>query len=347
MNNLMKKLGIGTTTSSDEFMSLGEHKNDLEVNIENIEQHLTDWTIPKVEPSTIYSIGTFNFMTNYSIKTVEQTVALNSTEQKLCLLTEETINQHRKKGFKYLHIGLVQIGVKPLFRLGCDTPVLLCLRDERHRDFENSLLAILESNLTNGPIYSQCYPNYSISLLDPNILKTLQLTVKVKNLELNNSLGICVIYRIYYKVMTTTLNPRSRITNPIKETIQFEYNKAHGTAIIPRRLKWDEVLNSGEWDLEEAIPPEEPKILKSISEIFKNSNTGLVRIKFDKSPSRKISEIPLDTSSQCSTSTLPPLNIRGINLDKNISEPIYNDNEKNNSPTRSEMDFTNISGKFY
>ena len=62
-----------------------------------------------------------------------------------------------------------------MFRSGLDTSILAILRDKRHNDFLNSLLGIIESNLANNPIYFNCFPNFMISLDDPQILKSLSL----------------------------------------------------------------------------------------------------------------------------------------------------------------------------
>ncbi|XP_055822031.1 uncharacterized protein LOC129890517 [Solanum dulcamara] len=58
-----------------------------------------------------------------------------------------------QKEFKFLHIDLVQVAVKPLFRKGLNIPICMLLRDDRLLNFDDSLLGVLESNLANGPVY--------------------------------------------------------------------------------------------------------------------------------------------------------------------------------------------------
>ena len=101
----------------------------------------------------------------------------------------------------------------------------MCLRDARYLNLDNSLLAMMESNLANGSVYFNSYPNFSISTFDPNILDTFTLTVKSKNMNfVSNSRSIAVVYRVYYKVMTTTLNPKAKHTLTRNETLVFEAN---------------------------------------------------------------------------------------------------------------------------
>ena len=56
------------------------------------------------------------------------------------------------------------------------------LRDARNLNFNNSLLAVLNSNLESGPVYFDCYPNFTVGLHDPKILYALTINLKASNL---------------------------------------------------------------------------------------------------------------------------------------------------------------------
>jgi hypothetical protein len=79
------------------------HMNSSEVHISDIEQSLSNWTIPKQSFSTIYQIGTFDFLQGYSIKANEQTVSINKDYENIKLLSQQSIIQHRQK-YKFMHI---------------------------------------------------------------------------------------------------------------------------------------------------------------------------------------------------------------------------------------------------
>ena len=68
---------------------------------------------------------------------------------------------------------------------------------------------MIDSNLANGSVYFNCFPNFSMNINDPSILSSLTLNIKTKNMNfVEESQTITIIYRIYYKGMTTQLNPR-------------------------------------------------------------------------------------------------------------------------------------------
>ena len=95
-------------------------------------------------------------MTGYTIKTVERTYNLFNEYETIQLFLMDSINQHREK-YVFLHVGLVQVAVKPLTREALNTSVLLCLRDDRHLGFNDSLLGIMETSLHKGPVYYGCF----------------------------------------------------------------------------------------------------------------------------------------------------------------------------------------------
>ncbi|KAG5631412.1 hypothetical protein H5410_003129, partial [Solanum commersonii] len=73
------------------------------------------------------------------------------------------INRY-KSDYNYLHIGLVQVAVKALFRKGLDIPEFLRVT-------------------LRWAVYFNCYPNFSVDINDPNVMDSLTLNVKTKNLN--------------------------------------------------------------------------------------------------------------------------------------------------------------------
>jgi len=74
-----------------------------------------------------------SFKTEQHVKTVEQVYALNK-EHELCqLFSPEAIKRHRREGHNFIHIGLVQVAIKPLTRRGLKASVMLGLRDAASR----------------------------------------------------------------------------------------------------------------------------------------------------------------------------------------------------------------------
>ncbi|MCR2848196.1 hypothetical protein, partial [Heyndrickxia coagulans] len=74
------------------------------------------------------------------------------------------------------------------------------------KDINKSLFAIVETNLCNGPIYFDCFPNLLLDCVeDKNIHRALTVYIQTKGPEMiKDSRNISVKYRVYYKAMPPT-----------------------------------------------------------------------------------------------------------------------------------------------
>ncbi|KAJ8552789.1 hypothetical protein K7X08_020182 [Anisodus acutangulus] len=242
----------------------------------------------------------------------------------------------------------VQVAVKPLYRLGLDTPICLLLRDARMLNFEDSLLGVLQSNLARGPVYFNCYPNFSVDIQDENILDTLTLNIKTKNMNNKiNTKEIAVIYRVYYRLMKTTLAPKAKLMSNKGVTMLMEANQEHINVFVPRMLRWDETLTKDEWRFD-AITPQKVEPEKSkIQEIVQHQD-GSVNLKFLRSSSGNSSKIfSIDRASSSKTreedydeeALIKELEhkIKGVDFSTPIPKVHYNTVVNPGSPTPSDL----------
>ena len=189
-----------TTSSSRSITST----NKTTVSINDVENHLQNWSIPKTSSSLVYNKSIFDFKSDYIIKTVEETLPILEEYMTIELLPQKILEASILKGYKFLHLGLVQIAVKPLTRIGLNTSLLLCLRDKRHNKYSDSMLGCVKSSLCEGPVYFNCFPDFSVSLLDPTIMKTLSLDIQTSGFDMDSaSSNMVLIYRLFIKVMNT------------------------------------------------------------------------------------------------------------------------------------------------
>ena len=115
---------------------------DEEVWFKEINQNMDDWNIPEIPQDQLYVPKTIKDKHNfdYIIKTIEHNIPLGQDiGEEFHLLSKNSIHEHSRK-YKYLHIGCVEVAIKPLIDIGIDATVLMCLRDIRHNKFEDSLI---------------------------------------------------------------------------------------------------------------------------------------------------------------------------------------------------------------
>ncbi|GAV67499.1 LOW QUALITY PROTEIN: MP domain-containing protein, partial [Cephalotus follicularis] len=134
---------------------------------------------------------------------------------------------------------LVQVTIKPLNRQGLNTSVLASLRDARHLNFDDSLIAI-ETSLCNGPVYFDGYPDLTISLTD-NILETLKINIKLHSYNiLPGSEIIAIIHHVHYKA-TNSIYHKSLVNLTKGETTMMKCVTNYSNILIPQKIKWSDI----------------------------------------------------------------------------------------------------------
>ena len=171
------------------------------------------WNIPKVDTKTVYKTSFVEsaFHSAYKARTVEQIFSISKTHEKCCLFSKRNISEFIATK-KYLHIGMVQVAIKPLTQKGINASVLMCLRNARFKNFKDSILGIITASLYDGPVYFNCYPDFTLTLDDPNIVKTLTLNIASSGYHMEEgSKPFALIYHIYSRLLGTQLNPGAKI----------------------------------------------------------------------------------------------------------------------------------------
>ena len=185
--------------------------NRDEIIIKDFDQAIDDWKIPKQSYDQIYQMKKWKLFgkSDYVITTEEKDIPIKDGLTTIRLLNKDSIKQYAKN-WGYMHIGLIQVGAKPLTKLGLDKFVLMVLRDARELEYERSVHATIETSLSMGPIHFECHPNTTVGLRDKTIMDTLVLQIKTHNYKMKKgALPMVVIYRIYLKLMNTAFDSKA------------------------------------------------------------------------------------------------------------------------------------------
>jgi hypothetical protein len=304
---------LRSSSSRSQMSSMSDNTvNKEEVSLVNVsaEKNWQDWKLPLVPQDKIYKKTTFSklsFLSNYTIKTVERTFSLKQSFETIQLLSRQEIDKNINN-FAFIHIGLVQVAVKPLTRQGLNTSVFLGLRDGRFTVYQDALLGMVESSLYNGPIYFDCYPNFSVSLKDKTVSKTLELDVETYGYNMHEGAQpLVIVYRIYYKLMKTTLEPQALMESQKGKTLLLQASTSDSHVKVPTQIEWKDVKLPNRWLLKnvaESIPVQNN--LEEDLDYIEQRSDGSVSINF--LPYRK-------STSSCSARYSNPY------IEKTISPP--------------------------
>ena len=100
--------------------------------------------------------------------------------------------------------------------------------------------------MAHGPVYFHCFPNLELSYIDDmSIHKALTLNVETKGYDMDpRAKNILIVYRIYYKAMTTSVNEKCLLTSPKRKTLLFQANEEHSSVMTPKEIPWESLTHS-------------------------------------------------------------------------------------------------------
>ena len=268
--------------------SSSSNSNPIVHSNENLyEDNISSWSIPHQTIESIYKIGVMDFKTAFSVRSHEETLSIQEDQQTLQLLSPLSLAKYVTKGYRYIHFGLIQVALKPLARKGIDTPVFLALRDNRLKTYRDSLIAIIQTNICNGPIYFNSSPNHHLDITDPRIVDSLVLDIKVlKNNFKELSKNFAIIYRIHYRLLTALTDPKC-IVSPIPkgQTTLLQYEAEKSTGFTPKLIKWKDVTIPESLEIQHDNLPENIRRTEASEIIEKPDGKVLIRFGSLRGPS--------------------------------------------------------------
>ena len=151
---------------------------------------------------------------------------------------------------------MIQVAVKPLTRLGVNTSIVMCLRDNRHLEYRDSIIGAVQAGLNDGPVYFQCYPNFTVRIRDADILDSVVLHIKTHDFKIKQgNSSVSIITRFAYKSMNTSVGSGALCTSPKGETTYFHSDMLDKSDfIIPKKILWKDVDFPENWHFANAVP---------------------------------------------------------------------------------------------
>ncbi|KAL6313144.1 hypothetical protein AAG906_026091 [Vitis piasezkii] len=144
-----------------------------------------------------------------------------------------SIEKHKKNGYNFIHFGMIQVAAKPLTRLGLNTAIVMCLRDNRHLEYRDSIIGAVQAGLNDGPVYFQCYPNFTVRIRDADILDSVVLHIKTHGFKIKpGNSPVSIITRFAYKSMNTSVGSGALCTSPKGETTYFHSDMLDKTGLL-------------------------------------------------------------------------------------------------------------------
>uniref|UniRef100_A0A9I9D9P9 Uncharacterized protein n=1 Tax=Cucumis melo TaxID=3656 RepID=A0A9I9D9P9_CUCME len=246
--------------SSKKFV--GDHSLEKEEYVEK-GKSLVKWKMPKVPIHKIYEERRKNHFfifpsknSDPSIETTEAHISFGNKGGFFRLFNQTPPSDFGR--FNTMNIGLVQIGVKTLTKkIPPNASIILCLRDNRIEKLEDSLIALVESNLRDGPFYFNVFPNINLSLFSA-IANVVSVHFSIKGFDQipKGCEPIAVTCRTCYKLNQNNFGSEALIESPVGKTVFFqtEIFGDNSGDVVQKVTMWDQVQLPSDWPPQLQIP---------------------------------------------------------------------------------------------
>ena len=147
------------------------------------------------------------------------------------------------------------MGISPLIHKGLQTFVLATVRDLTHNKYTDSIIGGLVAPLSDGPVYFDCFPNFSVYTFDETIKDILQLQIHTMGFDMKGKRNNIAIQTKACFRHTNTLWPAIRHT-PSRDSKSSVVVKTDpkNQKIEHLLIKWEELQFPENWVVNHSRP---------------------------------------------------------------------------------------------
>ncbi|ESQ46587.1 hypothetical protein EUTSA_v100007052mg, partial [Eutrema salsugineum] len=192
----------------------------------------------------------------------------------------------QQQGYTHLHFGVVRIGLTLHARKGLPVVARIALVDSRLKSYQQACIGTVQTTLNAGTVFVTLFPNFNVSLQDPNLLKTLKVQLQLTGAPMQEKSVVATLHhQIVYRIQDHALD---LVLPSSDEAVYLEVTLASqspNSIQIPRQISREELLRR----LPESWITSYEKLHQAVqtpiqsSEVsFHSRNDGTTEIKFKK-----------------------------------------------------------------
>lgn len=165
----------------------------------------------------------------------EQFISLN--------IPENLLRLWQQQGYTHLHFGVVRIGLTLHARKGLPVIARIALIDSRLKSYQQACIGTVQTTLNAGTLFITLFPNFNVSLQDPNLLKTLKVQLQLVGAPMQEkSVAATLHHQIVYRIQDHALD---LVLPSSDEALYLEVtsaSQAPNSIQIPRQISREELL---------------------------------------------------------------------------------------------------------
>ncbi|KAH9734770.1 hypothetical protein KPL71_017495 [Citrus sinensis] len=180
-------------------------------------------------------------------------------------IPSELISNWKQEGYTHLHLGGIRLILTLHGRKGLPVTARLAMLDTRFKQYQDAVIGTVLTTLHAGSVLLTFYPNFNLSLQDPNLPTTLKVQVQIQGAEQISSAKIATLHhQLVYRLQNHALDLPTPEHHSDTLTVLAESDQIPTIIQIPRQ-----------------IPPP----IQTSESMFERRQDGTIRMTFKPPPS--------------------------------------------------------------
>ncbi|KAH9716860.1 hypothetical protein KPL71_021602 [Citrus sinensis] len=203
-------------------------------------------------------------------------------------IPSELISNWKREGYTHLHLGGIRLILTLHGRKGLPVTARLAMLDTRFKQYQDAVIGTVLTTLHAGSVLLTFYPNFNLSLQDPNLPTTLKVQIQIQGAEQISSAKIATLHhQLVYRLQNHALDLPTPEHHSDTLMVLAESDQIPTIIQIPRQIPRHELIKLMplEWISNyEQFHNNTAPILTSES-MFERRQDGTVRMTFKPPPS--------------------------------------------------------------
>ncbi|KAH9752728.1 hypothetical protein KPL71_014816 [Citrus sinensis] len=122
-------------------------------------------------------------------------------------IPSELISNWKREGYTHLHLGGIRLILTLHGRKGLPVTARLAMLDTRFKQYQDAVIGTVLTTLHAGSVLLTFYPNFNLSLQDPNLPTTLKVQIQIQGAEQISSAKIATLHhQLVYRLQNHALD---------------------------------------------------------------------------------------------------------------------------------------------
>ena len=158
-------------------------------------------------------------------------------------IPQDLVANWKREGYMHLHIGGVRLILTLHGRKGLPVTARIALLDTRFKQYQHAVVGTILTTLHAGSVLLTFYPNFNLSLEDPNLPTTLKVQIQFQGAEQTPTSKIATLHhQIVYRLQNHALDLPTPHTISDALMILADTDKIPTIIQIPKQIQKQELL---------------------------------------------------------------------------------------------------------